>query len=89
MSNDGIDNWLDYLIKRWPLVAAIGFLVFGVLKTQWVQNAQADDMRRINESIEQFSEIKAEWPYLKKRLEDVNNKVDKVDDKLDILINRK
>lgn len=85
---DSIDNWMDYLIKRWPLVVAIGFLVLGVVKTQWVQNAQANEMRRMSETVDGFQEIKGEWPYLKNKVEELNKKVDKVDDKLDILISR-
>lgn len=83
-----IDNWMDYLIKRWPLMVAVGLLVLGVVKTQFVQNAQATEMVKMRETVDGFSEIKAEWPYLKNKVEEMNKKVDKVDDKLDILISR-
>ena len=83
-----IDGWMDYLIKRWPIVVAVIGLIVGVLKTQWVQNAQAEDLKMMRDAINEYSDIKAEWPYLKKRVEDVNVKVDKIDDKLDILLRR-
>lgn len=51
MSNGSIDNWLDYLIKRWPIVAAMFFLIMGVAKTQWVQNAQASDINELKGAI--------------------------------------
>ena len=87
-SEDSIDNWMDYLIKRWPIAVALCLLVGGVAKTQFVQNAQATELKSINTSIDSFSDIKAEWPYLKKKVDEVNGKVDKMDDKLDILLTR-
>ena len=50
-SNGSIDSWLDYLIKRWPVVAAIAMLFLGVAKTQWVQTAQAQDISKLEVAI--------------------------------------
>jgi len=103
MGHSNIDNWLDYLIKRWPVALALVALIVGVSKTQWVQNAQADEIREIKESIKSFRSVQAEWPYLKQRVEDVNKKQDemakkqeqmaaqqnRIDSKLDLLLERR
>jgi len=50
-SEGSIDNWLDYIIKRWPIVVALFLLIMGVAKTQWVQTAQASDISKLEIAI--------------------------------------
>lgn len=81
MTRDSFD-WLDILAKRWQVVLGlIGFTVWlTTLQLQVLYASQQQSETR--KEISSFSEIKAEWPYLKQ-------KVDTMDKKLDILINRR
>ena len=85
---DQFSNATEYMAKRWPLFVFIVAIIVGVAKTQFVQNAQAEEMKQVRESLSELSEIKAEWPYLKSKVDDVNKKADTANSKLDILLAR-
>ena len=85
---DQFSNATEYMAKRWPLFVFIVAIILGVGKTQWVQSAQGEEMKEIKQSLSELSEIKAEWPYLKSKVDDVNKKADTANSKLDILLAR-
>lgn len=73
MANGSIDNWLDYLIRRWPVVAVVGVLVMGVAKTSWVQNAQASDISDLKGAI---TEIKSYNEQFRREYREDQNSLD-------------
>ena len=83
---DQFSTATEYLAKRWPLVVAAVLIIVGVAKTQWIQNAQASEMRDIKESLSELADIKAEWPYLKQSVADIKSTQNKQSDKLDRIL---
>lgn len=79
-------NWVDYLVKRWPLVIALISIIFGVAKTQFVQNAQADQISDINEQLKGVAAIQAEFPYLKNKVDEIGKKQDATNEKMDKIL---
>ena len=85
---DQFSTATEYLAKRWPLVVAAILIIVGVAKTQFVQNAQAEEMKDIKLSLSELAEIKAEWPYLKAAVNDIKVSQEKQGDKLDKILAR-
>lgn len=81
-------DWLDVLLKRWQIMVAIASAIIW-LTTLQIQVASGNSQSaELKSEMRSMSSIQAEWPYLKARVEDVNKKVDKIDDKLDVLLSR-
>ena len=75
-------EWLDVLLKRWQIITILIGSVIWLTTIQAQLNAQTVEQSRMGEKIEYLSDMGAEWPYLKQ-------KVDRMDSKLDILLTRR
>ena len=75
-------DWVDVLLKRWQIIVILVGAVVWLTTLQAQLNAQTTEQTRMLEKVEYLTDIRAEWPYLKQ-------KVDKMDTKLDILLTRR
>ena len=75
-------DWVDVLLKRWQIIVILVGSVVWLTTLQAQLNASTIEQVRMGKKIEYLSDMGAEWPYLKQ-------KVDKMDVKLDILLNRR
>lgn len=77
MSNNSFD-WVDVLLKRWQVILFIAGAIAWVTTMQVQQLALATEQAKISNQIEAFGEIRAEWPYLKQKVNSMDSKIDKI-----------
>ena len=75
-------EWVDVLLKRWQIIVILVGGIVWLTTLQAQLNAQTCEQTRTAGQLEYLSDIRAEWPYLKE-------KVEKIDKKMDILLNRR
>lgn len=79
-------DWADQLIKRWPLIL---FLISGVAWTsriQVVQTAMAAEYSEIKQQVyttaQQVAELRAEMPYVREKINKIDSKLDRILEKV-------
>ena len=78
MKNDDSFAWIDVLLSRWQIIVAIFGAVVWLTTIQFQLSAALAEQDEAKSQLTSFNEIKAEWPYLKEKVNGIDGKVDKI-----------
>lgn len=80
--------WLEDLMKYWPAMVIIVGAIGWSTRMSFVQSAQASELSELNENVKSLKSIQAEWPYMKNKVDRIEQKTDQINEKLDRILTK-